>query len=553
MKKLKYIGAFLLSLGVMTSCDTDDVYPPITDSSSANIALAANGLDFSNYVAVGASFTAGVTDGALFIASQENSFPNILSKKFAMANGGAFGQPLMNDNIGGFIDPAGAVVQPPRLYFNGSGPAVLNATPTTVAGVPVSNATSLNNYGIPGAKSFHFLAPGYGDAAGLAAMPATANPYFVRMAPTQSTAIAEAASKQPTFFTLSEIGGNDVLGYATSGGDGSNPITPTAQFNGVFDAIVAALTTNTATKGVVGNVPYITSLAHFTTVPYNPLNPTTNTDLAAQIPTLNNVYGALNQIFTAVGQTNRVIQFSATSANPVVIKDESLADLSSTITAALGNPANTAFVGFVQSLGLPAQAAPLVAQLLGQQYGQVRPATSEDLLVLPSSSIIGTVNNDFAGGLVTIITNAIPGIPLASAQALAGQFSAEGVTLPLEDKWVLTPEEQTEIKTAIDAYNTKIKTVVDANENLALVDLNTILQEAATTGIQFDNYTMNTSLVFGGLISLDGIHLTARGYALMANKMLEVMDSKFGSNFASATDGLTKADDYPTNYSPTLQ
>ncbi len=49
---------------------------------------------------------------------------------------------------------------------------------------------------------------------------------------------------------------------------------------------------------------------------------------------------------------------------------------------------------------------------------------------------------------------------------------------------------------------------------MALVDLNAILSQASMTGIAFDDYTLNTDLVFGGLISFDGVHLTARGYAL---------------------------------------
>ena len=91
------------------------------------------------------------------------------------------------------------------------------------------------------------------------------------------------------------------------------------------------------------------------------------------------------------------------------------------------------------------------------------------------------------------------------------------------------------------------------NPNVALVDLNSVLAEAATSGVLFDSYNLTTNLVTGGLISLDGVHLTARGYALMANKMLETIDSEFDSNFGEATNGLAKADDFPTNYSPTLQ
>ncbi len=39
--------------------------------------------DFSNYVALGNSLTAGYADNALYITGQENSYPNILAQQFA--------------------------------------------------------------------------------------------------------------------------------------------------------------------------------------------------------------------------------------------------------------------------------------------------------------------------------------------------------------------------------------------------------------------------------------------------------------------------------------
>jgi hypothetical protein len=74
----------------------------------------------------------------------------------------------------------------------------------------------------------------------------------------------------------------------------------------------------------------------------------------------------------------------------------------------------------------------------------------------------------------------------------------------------------------------------------------------ASTGINFDNYTLNANLVTGGAVSLDGIHLTPRGYALMANEFLKALDSEFGSNFV-ASGNTAKAKDYQTNFSPLLQ
>ncbi|MEE9408845.1 MAG: SGNH/GDSL hydrolase family protein [Polaribacter sp.] len=518
MKNYKYIGLLLLSIG-FTSCDVNNELDAIPAEVVPEVVLNTGGLDFSKFVSVGASFTAGFTDGGLFKAAQENSFPNILAGKFGIST--SFNQPLMNDNIGGLL-LGGNVIQGPRLYFNGAGPVRLGATPTTEVTTNVSG--DLNNFGVPGAKSFHLLAPGYGNVAGIAL--GLANPYYARMASSPSaTVIGDAMAQNPTFFTLSEIGGNDVLGYALSGGSGvdqspsaGNPtgnldpstyggtdITNPLVFGQVFNGMVATLTSGGA-KGVVANVPYITSLSHFTTVPYNPIP--VSVGLAAQLNGAYALYnGGIQQAFaylvavTPMTQemadaeiAKRTISFSP-GQNAVVIMDESLTDLTA-INAGLVS---------------------------------MRLATADDLLVLTSSSFIGTL--------------ADPSNP----------SSVNGVGVPLADKWVITPEEQVAIKTATDAYNGIIEATAAANANIVMVDFKGLLQEASTSGIMFDDYTMTTSLVTGGLISLDGVHLTARGYALMANKILAAMDAEFGSNFTMATGGLAKAGDYPTNYSPLLK
>ena len=108
------------------------------------------------------------------------------------------------------------------------------------------------------------MAPGYGDSAGIGVY---ANPYFARFA-TSATAsvVADAMAKQPTFFSL-WIGNNDVLGYATSGGAGDT-ITGQATFGYVMNGIVATLTSGGA-KGAIANIPDVTSIPFFTTVPPN--------------------------------------------------------------------------------------------------------------------------------------------------------------------------------------------------------------------------------------------------------------------------------------------
>ncbi len=530
MKNIKYIVLSLL-ISVMFSCENDELDELRNLDNEPSVILpefSIGNADFSNYVAVGASFTAGYSDGALFIAAQENSFPNILSQRFALGNGGAFTQPLMNDNTGGLLLPSPLEDLDYRFIFNGEVPQRLNeflmdlgapVPPITTDGT-VNLGMLFNNVGVPGAKSFHVVTPGYGAF----------NPYYGRMASGPgSSMIQDAVSQNPTFFTLSEMGGNDVLSYATSGGIGvdqtgnpnaanygNNDITDPTLFAGVLSQMISLLTSNPETKGAVTNVPYITDLAHFTTITFDFLDPEDEDIgpvLIPQIPALNaQLYGPLDNIFTALGEPDRINLLSDTEANPLLINDENAIDRSAEITAAL-----TPVLG------------PETAGAFGAVFGKARQATDGDLIVLSAS---------------VAIAQPVEGVP--------SPINVNGISHPLQDQWVLIPAEQLAIRNATDAYNSAIGTITSNNPNVTLVDLNAVLTEASTTGIEFDDYILGTSLVTGGLISLDGIHLTSRGYALMANKFLEAIDTDFGSNFI-ASGNVAKADEYPTNYSPLLQ
>ncbi len=480
--------------------------------------LTAGSADFSKYVALGASFTSGFTDNALFIAAQENSFPNILSKQFAKIGGGTFTQPLMNDNIGG-LALGGDVLTNPRLVFNGTAPVPLSSVIGPVAPTTdllVNNPTgTFNNMGIPGAKSFHLLASGYGDISNLQAQ--EANPYFVRIASSaNATVLEDAMAQNPTFFTLSEIGGNDVLGYAISGGDGSNDITPTATFDTAFNTLVNTLTSNGA-KGAVTNVPNITDLPFFTTVPNDALE--LDAETAAQ---LTGVFQAVSGIFLQglLAENVPLEQAQALAAQYAITFSEGANRWIIDVPVTTENP-----LGFRQMTEDELLLLTIDQTALAAGYGTVL-LTPEVLQVLGLLQTGGTPSPQQAN----LVLAAVNGI---------------------DDGDALDADELLEIETAVDAYNATIASVASSNDDVTLVDLNSILNEA-TTGIAFDSYVMYTDLVSGGAVSLDGIHLTARGYALMASKFLEAIDASFGSNFV-ASGNLPKADDYPTNYSPTLQ
>ena len=313
IKNIKWL--LLVSLTFM-ACNDDET---VTYDTADGLPLTAGTANFSKYVALGDSFAAGFSDGALFIEGQKGAYPNILAQQFALVGGGTFTTPFMADNTGGLL-LGGTPIQGVRLYFNGKAPVAVAGSPTT----EITNRLTgkFNNMGIPGAKSFHLLAPGYGNIAGVALQ--TASPYFSRFSSNATTTVlADAVAQTPTFFSL-WIGGNDVLGYALSGGDGTNPITPSAGaagvgFDATYDALVNTLTAATP-KGVVANLPYVNSLPFFTFVATNPvpLN-------ATQVASLNQLWGGLNAILAAAAQPARFQTLTVSATNPLLIADDMLA------------------------------------------------------------------------------------------------------------------------------------------------------------------------------------------------------------------------------------
>ena len=489
IKNIKWL--LLVSL-TFVACNNDDEVVVVSNSSDG-LPLTSGSANFSKYVALGDSFAAGYSDGALFKKGQEGAYPSVVAQQFALVGGGTFTTPFMADNIGGFLF-MGNVADSRRLYFNGVGPVPVSGPPTTEITTRLTG--SFNNMGLPGAKSFHLVTPGYG----------TLNPYFGRFASSSSaTVLADAANQDATFFSL-WIGGNDVLTYATSGGIGvnrtgntnpatygTNDITDPNVFAGAFTSLVTNLTAKGA-KGVVANLPYINTLPYFTTVPTSPLSPAALGG-AVGVAQINGLYTLLR---TALGSADagRIGLLSAAAANPLLIKDESLVDKAPQMIPVL--------TGYFTQQGDPNAATN--AAIFASIFGQARQATAGDYVLLTTSSVIGST---------------VPGAP--------STINKFGITYPLQDGHVLTADETMQVKTATDAYNGTIKAVADS-KGLAFVDTKAIMDKLINGGIASNGFTVTNVFVTGGGFSLDGVHPSPRGYALIANKFIEAINMTYGSN-----------------------
>lgn len=495
----KYIA--VLALGIV-SCE------PEFDNPVDEAGAYTNGeADFSRYVALGNSLTAGYADNALYITGQENAYPNILSQQFEKTQDiEEFTIPFMNDNAGGLLLGGNQITQN-RLVLavdeNGdSAPRVYTGMQATTE---VGNVLQgpFSNMGVPGAKSYHLGFSGYGNVQNLATQ--SANPYFVRFASSpEATVLEDALAQNPTFFSL-WIGNNDVLGYATSGGTGEfqlnnldpstygeNDITDPNAFAGIYGQMVQALAAS-ASGGVLVNIPDVAAVPFFTTVSANPIPLD-----AATAGALNQQFSAYNTqvlpglvqagFITAEEAQARQINF-AEGQNYVTLQDESLTDISQAIQ------------------GAPFNLDPQTAGLLSQ----LRQATPTDLIPLTSAGFLGTTVGD-------------------------NPNMVNGVSVPLGDEHVLTNAEQELVKDATTRYNQAISGLAQAN-GLALVDANALLNQLAEGGISFDGGTITSEFGTGGAFSLDGIHLTPRGNAVMANEIIDVINSTYNASVPKVNVG----------------
>ncbi len=167
--------------------------------------------------------------------------------------------------------------------------------------------------------------------------------------------------------------------------------------------------------------------------------------------------------------------------------------------------------------GVPAAAAAQLAggasQLLAAQYG----LGANGLLTL----------NGFGTVLTAIQRTLQTGAPLAITLQPAGDF--------------VTDANVQIANTYNAAYNTIIANVAKANGS-PLVDVNGLLAQA-TAGVPINPPKCCNALYGGGIFSLDGLHPSNTGYALIANLFISTVNAAYGTTIAPVNVGAIYATD----------
>lgn len=526
MKKIKYSILSLLFITIV-SCEQEPIVlqepePGPAACNSCPTGATAGTASFAKFISVGNGFVAGFQAGALYNNGQQNSMAKLLANQLTCAGGSAtFNQPDIN-SVNGYnvqsSNPGAGLILGRLILFDpdGSGsrtaaprpanmpqtsstcppPATVDApivTPEVPA--PYDNAdlpsayagdkTVINNYGVPLLYLGQTLTPATGNpGAG-----AVYNGLWARFAqsPGVKSIVQESLEAQGSFY-LVWVGLEDALLYAATGASGAYPLTTTGNFSTQFNGLITTMLNGTTFKGVVGNIPSLSSFPYFTTVPWNTIKLDAATASTLTTNLANNYNAFLdamvtNSIITSTEKDKRRLAYAA-GGNGVLLTDETLTDLSPYMT------------------GPYAALAP---------YARARQATATDLVPLAAGSILGT--------------------------CYAGNASAVyGVSFPVGDASMVTYPEIVEIETAIGGYNAVIAAAVaGSGDRLALADVKTayaalLTASIATKGTVVNGVTIASSFAPpAGVFSEDGLHPNNRGNAYTANIFIDAINTKFGS------------------------
>ena len=100
---------------------------------------------------------------------------------------------------------------------------------------------------------------------------------------------------------------------------------------------------------------------------------------------------------------------------------------------------------------------------------------------------------------------------------------------PIPSAFILDDVEQVQVQNATTAFNTILAAAAN-QRNLALFDANTFFSGVARNNLVVNGVNNTAAFISGNLFSLDGVHPTPRGYAVIANELIKVINAKYGSS-----------------------
>jgi lysophospholipase L1-like esterase len=141
---------------------------------------------------------------------------------------------------------------------------------------------------------------------------------------------------------------------------------------------------------------------------------------------------------------------------------------------------------------------------------------------------------------LTALVNPPYGLDSTTAQAIVGGLMAQGVTplgIPLASSMTITATEEQAMEDAVTAFNTTIGNLA-TTFLVPVFDANSTLSTLNISGIDgfSGKFVMNDPV--STFFSLDGVHPNNAGYAIIANKFIEIINTNFGQSIPEINTSL---------------
>jgi lysophospholipase L1-like esterase len=159
---------------------------------------------------------------------------------------------------------------------------------------------------------------------------------------------------------------------------------------------------------------------------------------------------------------------------------------------------------------------------------QVSAQTGEPVAVL--SHILGIQAGDYVN------PTGLAEIPVILNAVLSGHAAG-----PIDDAGFLSAAEVTTAQATVQAYNATIAAQA-SSVGATVVDINALFAQVKANGVTINGFPA-TANYLGGLFSLDGIHPTNTAYALVANKVIDTLNTSIHTSITDANVSAIAATD----------
>jgi phospholipase/lecithinase/hemolysin len=150
-------------------------------------------------------------------------------------------------------------------------------------------------------------------------------------------------------------------------------------------------------------------------------------------------------------------------------------------------------------------------------------------LIAQAASETGQSQNQIALELGIQAGDLVNATGVSEAQSAIFAIQHGQTPAPLTGAGFLDATEITTVQSTVSQYNSAIAKQVTSVGGI-LVDVHALIQGLVKNGTTINGYHATTAFL-GGLFSLDGVHPTNTGYALIANQFIDAINAKYKTKF----------------------